>query len=294
MAEALFQSARGLMASGDYAGACPKLAESERLDPKLGTLINLALCHEKSGLNASAWAEYMAAAELARRSSQSQREAVARQRVAALEPSLSRVIVAADAAANLSIMLDQQPLGAAAYGTAMPLDPGDHVLTATAPDRAPFRTSFHVAPGDPVRTVTVPALDPSAGVPAPTAVPAAPSASAEPRTAASGTPWNRPAGVALAGAGLVGVGIGTFFGIRAFSDKSDADHACGPDFCTPAGDSARSTLKTDELVSTIGILAGVAAVGVGGYLILSSRGPEAGTRVSVEVAPRGLAARVTW
>jgi hypothetical protein len=58
----------------------PKFEESNRVDPKLGTLMNLALCHEKEGLGASAWAGYARAASLAARAGQSGREGRARAR----------------------------------------------------------------------------------------------------------------------------------------------------------------------------------------------------------------------
>lgn len=86
VAEALFRTGRALMAAGDAARACPKFAESNRLDPKLGTLLNLALCHETVGLKASAWAEYNEAATIAGRAGQSERERVAR----AITPHRSR------------------------------------------------------------------------------------------------------------------------------------------------------------------------------------------------------------
>jgi TolA-binding protein len=58
-AEKLFDEGRRAMQSGDYALACPKFEASNKADPAVGTQMNLAMCWEKLGKTASAWAMYM-------------------------------------------------------------------------------------------------------------------------------------------------------------------------------------------------------------------------------------------
>src|SRR5450432_1599182 len=58
-AQALFDDAKRLVQEGDAASACPKFEESERLEPGIGTKLNLADCYERVGRNASAWVLYL-------------------------------------------------------------------------------------------------------------------------------------------------------------------------------------------------------------------------------------------
>ncbi len=44
----LFAEGRQLMAAGDYAAACPKLAESQALDPAADTALDLGICYQKA------------------------------------------------------------------------------------------------------------------------------------------------------------------------------------------------------------------------------------------------------
>src|SRR5262249_15720737 len=133
LAQSLFEEARKLMAQKRYAEACPKLAESQRLDPGGGTLLNLAACHEGEGKTATAWTDYNEALSLARRDNRKEREARARERIAALAPRLPHLTVkVAAAGSDVKVMVDGTDLGRAAWGTRTAMDPGTHVVVATA------------------------------------------------------------------------------------------------------------------------------------------------------------------
>src|SRR5258707_389594 len=77
MAQALFEEARALMNSHHVEEACLKFAESQRLDPASGTLLNLAVCHEKQGKTATAWSEYNDVVAAARRERNLERQRIA-------------------------------------------------------------------------------------------------------------------------------------------------------------------------------------------------------------------------
>ena len=112
-AEALFREGRELIEKGEVDAACEKFAESQRLDASSGTLLNLASCHEKQGKTATAWAEFLAAARLARTQGRPERSKEAESRAAALEPTLAYVrITMDDPVEGLTIHRDEVQLDA--------------------------------------------------------------------------------------------------------------------------------------------------------------------------------------
>jgi Tfp pilus assembly protein PilF len=84
-AQVLFTEARDLMKDEKYAEACNKFRESQRLDPQIGTQLNLALCYEKLGKWASAWVNYVDAASRAQKAGQEERLKIAQDRATEIE-----------------------------------------------------------------------------------------------------------------------------------------------------------------------------------------------------------------
>jgi hypothetical protein len=164
LAQALFEEGRRLMDKKRYAEACPKLAESHRLDPAGGTVLNLAICHEKEGKLATAHVDYNEALALATRDARKDRQQIAREHIASIETVLPRITIAVAPASDvegLEVRLDGFVMRRAAWGVATPVDPGNHVVEATAPSRVPWSTKLGIEPSQ-RKTVEVPALVPGA------------------------------------------------------------------------------------------------------------------------------------
>src|SRR6478752_1716665 len=136
-AEALFEQGKQLLRAGNAPAACPKLAESQRIDPSTGTLLALAMCHEADGKLASAWAEFITVEARARNEGRLDREQAAHARSQALRPRLStleiRVPAAVAALPGLEVRRDGAVQGSGAWNVVVPLDAGEHVIQVSAP-----------------------------------------------------------------------------------------------------------------------------------------------------------------
>ena len=140
LAEALFRNGKELMDSGKLAEACPKFEESYRLVPKLGTLLNLATCHDKQGRTGTAWDELTRAATQAKQSGETERLEFARSALDQLDKRLSKLVVRVPSPVDgIEVRVDGRSIGRAVWGTPMPLDPGDHSVEARAPGRKSWK-----------------------------------------------------------------------------------------------------------------------------------------------------------
>jgi len=293
MAEAIFRAGKELQADGKMPAACAKYAESHRLDPKPGTILNVATCHELDGRTATAWADYAEAATFAVRARQPEREKLARAKVEELAKKLSWVTFRFPETASLDISLDGKTLTAASAGTRIPMDPGEHVLEAHAPGKLAWTSRVTVEPGPAERTVAVPPLaDEEVAVAPRVALVASEPAPAAPPPPGSDGSTQRAVGWVAMGIGAAALGAGAFFGVRTFQKKSLVDEHCMGSRCDESGLRANDDAKDAATLSTIAFAVGGAAVVTGFVLLIAA--PHAPKGATTGAGPTGGVFQGVW
>jgi hypothetical protein len=301
LATELFREGRALLEKGKASEACRKLEESQRLDPGGGTLLNLAICHETEGRIATAWAEFTEALGMARRDGRQQRRELAEAHIAALEKVVPHLVVVVSKEADirgLEIKRDGSEIRRPAWGSLIPVDPGEHAIEALAPGRQPFSKTVTVRSGQGTTEVEIPPLretlsaevatatagsTPShplsapatpnpavAGQPnppsGPGALPERPSPEATGGSSGSGRKW---VGWMAGGLGLGAIAAGSYFGLAAMSDKHQSD-----DHCVGGCDERGAQLSHDAGVkadlATVGFAIGLVGLGTGAYLLFTA------------------------
>lgn len=232
LAQSLFEDGRRLLESGEVAAACAKLAESHRLDPAGGTLLNLALCHEREGKLATAYVELVSAIAQGERDGRADRVSIAREHLAALEREVPRLVVTVPRAPEgAEITLDGTPLREAAWGSAMAVDPGPHAVRARAPGHRELHVEVTARRGE-TRSVAL-VLERDSNAPEASAAPRG-SDAATPRTRRERHPLSVPLMVTGGALSVVGLASGAFlwaplyFGTRA-TGSDEAARATGLD-----------------------------------------------------------------
>jgi len=155
-ADKLFDEGRDLAASGNYQAACAKFAESHKLRPGIGVLFNLADCNEKIGKTGTAYRQFTEVVERTQAALQADREKVARDRLAALEPKIMKIRISVPTIAKVKVVkLDEEVILPEYFNKLIPIDPGEHVVRAETAndDGEPFEET--VDAGEPGGVVTV-------------------------------------------------------------------------------------------------------------------------------------------
>jgi hypothetical protein len=311
VASTLFEQARQDMRRGEYAAACPKLAESQRLDPSSGTLLNLMVCEEKVGKVASAWVH---GRELMDRLPPSDdRRPIVQRKLAVLEPRVPSLTIHRPPSAPKAtrVTLDDVELGASSFEIALRVDPGRHRILVTASGRRDRASEIDLEEGKNLEWMAEPGEAAAAATseqhvakPGATMTLVAPPSSVNPdRSPAPVRPspprqepprWMGWTAVGIGAAGLV---AGTILGAMTLDRKATVDDTCPNGECNDqasvdaANDASREGRKL--LVGTVVSLT-VAAGGLGLGVYFLTRQESAGTSAAQSRSVEPAVAVATW
>lgn len=293
-AEALFNRGFADMEAGRYATGCPAIAESQRLDPRAGTLFTLSQCEVRWGRIATAVTrlgdylelyERMAPDQKAR---QSERRKVAKEQrdKLALEVPQLTLSLPPGAPAGTVVKRDGAVVAEAALGLGLPVDPGEHVVSTQAPGGALWEQKFTIAKGEKkplvleVKAAPTGEARPAMVAPVVETTPESAKQAELPPATGAGTNSRRAAAYAIGGVGVAGLVLGGVMGGLTLGKKSTIESHCGKAIgalseldCDKIGLDAAGSANTLGLVSTIGFAAGLAGVGAAVVLLLTEPKP---------------------
>jgi hypothetical protein len=295
-AAALFRAGQGLLEARKVHEACEQFDASLRLDFALGTLLNLADCHQQEGKTATALAEFRRAEALAARKGRADRERFAREQAAELEKSVAYLQVSVPPnkqATGLSIDDREVPRGA--WGEPLATDPGVHRVVLQVAGGAPEERTVDVAPGSHTVVVSFASAPAVASPP-----PAPPEARPRPSTKTPSAPEavaglgssRRTVGFVLLGVGAVATAVGAGFGLATLRKKTASEEHCTPDNrCAPEGLRLQDEAFATATAATIGFAVGALAAASGLVVLVTApraRAAGAPNARSVRVSPTML------
>lgn len=290
-AQSLFDDGRKLMKAGKVAEACAAFESSQKLDPAVTTLLNLATCRETNKQLATAWGLFADANRAARAANNDKLAKVAQSHAKKLEPRLSKltITVAADRQVpGLVITRGGDAVDPASFNHALPIDGGTYTITAKAPGRVTWTASKTIKVEGDAQTIEMPALAPD---------PRAPVARTEPKvtppatvtaTADSRPNPERPQPAPTAHSNLVPIVVGA--GALVLGGAALGFHLSGNSQYDKAKAEMSDQQKRDDLESSantrryVAEALGVAAIGAAGvavFLYVHGRGEH---RASSETA----------
>lgn len=284
-ARALGQEGVKLADAGNCQEAVDRLSRAEKIFHAPTTLGRLGECQVQLGkivdgtenlnkvaretLAPSAPAAFVQAQERARRVLAEAKPKIAKLKIAVAGPS--------DVA--WTVKVDGEPVPLANLNTNRPVDPGEHSVEATAPGYKPARAKVTLAEGGADSVALTLEIDKtavksdSAPVVAPSAEPAKGAPRNEPRYAEPEPPASKVPAYVAAGVGVVGIGVGTAFGLMAMSKKDDLDAACSAQkICAADQRDVIDTGKTYGVVSTVSLVVGGVGLAAAVYLYITASG----------------------
>ncbi len=288
-AEALYKTARDLLAKGDWDGACPKFDASMQLDPAASTLINVAKCRDHEGKLAASWAELKRAIVLNQETQGEERKKTLGELIdkalAELEPRLPKLnLTISPRPEGLTVLRDGVPIPLAMLDESIPLDPGAHMVKVEAPGYVSVERSVTAEAG---RTAALDITLAKASLPPadkPAVAPVAQSSRSVPV-------W--PFITGGIGLGLLGAGVG--FRVHGMGVEATLDENCGEErVCDPASGydpSEDNRQKNVDYGAFLGLTigGGAALLGTALGVIIEVATEDSGSASALRVAPMNVA-----
>lgn len=193
---------------------------------------------------------------------------------------------------DVTVMMDGSLLTKKMDGQPLPIDPGSHTFVFTAADGTKQEVTLLLATGQKNQVVAATLGQPPSAKP-PESPAGGPPPSVLDTSTSSSSGW-KTIGLAAGGLGIVGIAVGTIFGLNASSKKG----ACNGTVC-PDQDTIDQA-KSAATISTIGFVAGGVLLAGGASLVLF--GPSGGSTQSgrIQAAPLvgtsggGFVLKGTW
>jgi tetratricopeptide (TPR) repeat protein len=148
-AEALFAQGKKAMAQKAFESACKAFEDSQRIEPLIGTQMNIGLCYEQWGKMASAHRAFRKAQRMAQAANDTRALKIG-ERAASLEPSLSLLQVRIPDNVNKSdvtVSVDDKGLTADLLTTDIAFEPGEHTLSYQVGSQPAVQVALSFRPG---------------------------------------------------------------------------------------------------------------------------------------------------
>ena len=270
-ADLLFNDARAAMVAKKFNVACAKFRESNRLDPAVGTLFNLANCEAQRGHLVASWALYRQVLE--KLPPDDPRASVAKTQVQSLDARVPRLTIRArgEMPAGTTVHVAGLVLSPASLNSPLPLDPGSYAISVVAPGRARQEFSVTLAEGDAAEFPV--SVGSSTSASPPHVAPIAVVTSSQPIGAGDDDDRKTRELLAYAGIGVgaAGITLGIITGLFGLHEEALGNPNCSDvtRTCNQRGYDANQSAKSLATVSTLGFVVGVLAGGAGTYLWLT-------------------------
>lgn len=208
-----------------------------------------------------------------------------------------KIVLTAPSDADFTVKVDGKDVADSVVGVALPTDPGEHEVEATAPGFLKVSSTVKLAPSASSFVTLELVRDPSARPPQKPEVaavaPAAATTESRPppppaeEAHAQGSNTGKVLGYVSYAVAAGGLGAGIAFGLSAKSDEKELAAVCPNHVCSEAQRDSLDSAKTKGIVSTVGFAVAGAGVTLGTILLLTS-GPSSSEKAS-HGAPRTAA-----